>query len=140
MEAYRRTNRVGYEDWFATAIFFLTGDAENFAFNLTQRKNTDRLDWEEFIEAMLERYDKMAIRTDILRQQLERVYYEGPSEMIEYCTAFRTIEQQLLNMHFDDKLRQFLKLLPLGASLHIRTKDTVTKDMDTSASTMGTHH
>jgi len=122
-EAYLQTNRVPYDDWFATAIFSLTGDAENFAFTLTEKKNESRLDWKEFIDEMLKRYDRTAIRTDILRQQLERVHYDGTPKMIEYCTAFRTIEQQLPKMDFDDKLRNFLKPLTRGARLHVRTKD-----------------
>jgi hypothetical protein len=130
MESYLQTNRVSYNDWFSTAIFSLNGEAENFVFNLVEKRRTYKMDWEEFREAMLDRYDKTAIRTDVLRQQLEKVRFEGPPKMIEYCTVFRTIEQQLLNMDFDDKLRSFLKPLTTGASLHIRNKNLEGKDMD----------
>ena len=131
MEAYLETNEVPYKNWFTTAIFHLSGDAENFAFNLArQKKNVRRLEWTEFIEEMTARYDKTEIRADILRQQLDRVEYDKPSKMLEYCAAFRAIEQQLPNMDFNDKLLRFLKPLPFSASLHVRTKDLTAKSMD----------
>jgi hypothetical protein len=51
--------------------------------------------------------------------------------MIEYCTAFRTIEQQVQDMTFEDKLRNFLKPLPLNGRLHIKLMYLGAKDMDT---------
>ena len=91
MEAYLETNEAPYRKWFTTAIFYLSGDAENFAFNLAQK--VGKLDWSEFTEEMTARYDKTGIRANILRQQLDRVEYDKPSKMLEYCAAFRAIEQ-----------------------------------------------
>jgi Zinc knuckle len=79
---------------------------------------------------MIERCDKSTIRNDLLRQQLKKVQFEGPSKIVEYCTALRTIEQQLFDMDFDDKLRHFVKPLPIGANLHIKLMDLRSKDMD----------
>jgi hypothetical protein len=49
--------------------------------------------WDKFKTAMVKRYDKTTICNDLLRQQLEKVRFEEPSKIIEYCAAFRTIEQ-----------------------------------------------
>jgi Zinc knuckle len=88
------------------------------------------MSWDEFKTAMIERYNKTAIRNDLLRQQLEKVRFEGPSKIVEYCTAFCTIEQQLFHMDFDDKLPHFVKPLPIGANLHIKLMDLRLRDMD----------
>jgi hypothetical protein len=130
-EAFLRTTRVPPNDWFATTMFALEGDAEDFVFNLIEKKHGHLLEWREFREAMYERYDRTAIRADLLRQQLERVHYDRPSKMVEYCTAFRKIEQQILAMDFDDKLRMFLKPLPFEASMHVRLINLEQKEMDT---------
>src|SRR6202035_3354422 len=102
MEAFFRTNRVAPSDYFYNAIFCLTGDADNFVYSLILKNGGRNLSWDEFKTAMIERYDKTTIRNDLLRQQLEKVRFEGPSKIVEYCTAFRTIEQQLFDMDFDD--------------------------------------
>jgi hypothetical protein len=80
---------------------------------------------------MTERYDRSMIRADLLRQKLENVVYEGVLKMMDYCTAFRTIEQQLFDMSFEDRLHAFLKPLPPGANMHIRLMNLAAKDMDT---------
>ena len=80
---------------------------------------------------MHQRYEKPTIRSDILRQRLKQIKFEGPSQMIEYCTAFRTIEQQLQDMHFEDKLRNFMRALPINDQIHIKLMDLGAKDMDT---------
>jgi hypothetical protein len=73
-EAFLRTTRVPPNDWFATTMFALEGHAEDFVFNLIEKKHGHPLEWREFREAMYERYDRTAIRADLLRQQLERVH------------------------------------------------------------------
>jgi hypothetical protein len=118
------------EDYFHTAIFYLDGDAIVFVYDLVRKNNGVSLEWDVFKESMRQKYEKPNIRSDLLRQQLDRVRYEGPSRMMEYCATFRTIEQQLLNMNFDDKLRCFLKPLPPTGHLHIKLMDLKEKDMD----------
>src|SRR5436305_1174914 len=79
---------------------------------LNRRNNGKNLAWDTFKSEMRERYERSTIRSDLLCQKLENVRYEGPSQMIEYCTAFHAIEQQIFNMNFDNKLRTFLRPLP----------------------------
>ena len=129
MEAFLRTSRIPLDDYFFTAMFYLTKDADDFVYSLVLKKGRE-LTWEEFKTAMIERFDKTAIRNDLLRQQLEKVPFEGPAKMNEYCTAFRTIEQQLPHMEFEDKLRLFAKPLPVGANLHIKLMNLQSKNMD----------
>ena len=129
MEIYLRASRVPAEEYFYNAVFALTGDADNFIYSLVLKKGSD-LTWDEFKAAMIERYDKTAVHADILRQQLERVHFEGPAKMVEYCTSFHMIEQQLLDMDYDDRVRLFIKTLPTHAILHVRLMDRGTKDMD----------
>ena len=51
--------------------------------------------------------------------------------MVEYCAAFRAIEQQLDDMNFQDKLYYFMKPLPHPAQCHVRLMDLNDEDMDT---------
>lgn len=129
IETYLIANHVPYEHYFFNAMYSLSAEAENFAFSLVEKKGTRTLDWEEFKCVMRERFDKTVIRADLLRQKLEGVVYGGTSKMMEYCTAFRNIEQQVHDMNFNDKLRTFLKPLPPGAKMHIRLLNLAAKDM-----------
>jgi hypothetical protein len=105
------------------------GDTDNFIYSLVLKKGSNPT-WDEFKAVMIERYNKMAIRTNILRQQLERVRFEGPAKMLKYRTSFRMIEQQRLDMDYDDRVHLFIKTLPTHAVLHVRLMDRGTKDMD----------
>jgi hypothetical protein len=111
-ELYFRNIRTPPDDYFNFAMFHLEGDTCTFIFDLVRKNNGLLLSWETFKAAIRQRYEKPAICSDILRQWLKQVKYEGPSQMIEYCTAFRTIKQQVQDMTFEDKLRNFLKPLP----------------------------
>ena len=92
MESYLRTIRVPPDDYFGTAMFYLVEEADAFVYDLVRRNNGKNLAWDTFKSEMRERYERPTIRSDLLCQKLENVRYEGPSQMIEYCTAFRAIE------------------------------------------------
>src|SRR4051794_24937544 len=129
MESYLRTIRVPPDDYFGTAMFYLVEEADAFVYDLVRRNNGKNLAWDTFKSEMRERYERPTIRSDLLRQKLENVRYEGPSQMIEYCTAFRAIEQQIFNMNFDDKLRTFLRPLPTNCQVYIKLSTTA-NDME----------
>src|SRR5947209_512895 len=107
IESYLRTIHIPLEDYFGTAMFYLVEEADAFVYNLVCRNNGKNLAWDTFKSEMRERYERPTIRSDLLRQKLENVKYEGPLQMIEYCTTFHAIKQQIFNMNFDDKLRTF---------------------------------
>src|SRR5256886_14571447 len=120
IESYLRTIRIPPDDYFGTAMFYLVEEADAFVYDLVHRNNGKNLAWDTFKSEMRERYERPTIRSDLLRQTLENVRYEGPSQMLEYSTAFRAIEQQIFNMNFDDKLRTFLRPLPTICQVHIK--------------------
>src|SRR5256714_6265106 len=129
MELYLRTIRVPLEDYFGTAMFYLVEEADAFVYDLVCRNNGKNLAWDTFKSEMRECYERPTIHSDLLRQKLENVRYEGPSQMIEYCTAFCAIEQQIFNMNFDDKLRTFLRPLPTNCQVYIKLS-TPANDME----------
>src|SRR5437763_8859443 len=129
MESYLRTIRVPPDDYFGTAMFYLVEEADAFVYELVRRNNGKNLAWDTFKSEMRECYERPTIHSNLLRQKLENVRYEGPSQMIEYCTAFRAITQQIFNMNFDDKLRTFLRPLPTNCQVHIKLNVTA-NDME----------
>jgi len=94
-EVYLQNIRTPLEDYFAIAMFQGDGEASTFVYDLVRTNNGQMLSWDAFKASMRQRYEKPYIRSDLLRQRLDQVKFEGPSQMIEYCTAFRTVEQQL---------------------------------------------
>ena len=108
-------------------MFQVEGEASTFVYDLVRKNNGKMLSWEAFKAFMRQHYEKPSIRSDLLCQRLEQIKFEGPSQMIEYCTAFRTIEQQLQDMNFEDKLRNFLRHLPSNGQLHIKLMDLSAK-------------
>src|SRR5579859_2482847 len=130
MENYLRGTRTPLEEYFTTALSYLEGDADAFVYDLVLKNDGENPSWDAFKVSMRQRYDKPSIRSDLLRLPLEQTRFEGPSQMIEYCTAFRAIKQQLYTMDFDDKLRHFLRPLPLNGQLHVKLMDLSARDMD----------
>jgi hypothetical protein len=107
MEYYLRAVRTPAEEYFGTAIFYLSGSAGRFAYSLVQRNGGRPPSWEAFKHSMRERYERGKARSDLLRRQLGHLKYKGPSQMLEYCSQFRDIEQQIVDMGFDDRLHYF---------------------------------
>jgi len=87
--------------------------------------------WDLFKKALTARYDRQGIRSDLLRQELETVKYEGVRRMAEYITAFREIENQIYEMEFNDRLCIFVHPLPTECIMQIHSMPGIaTKDME----------
>ena len=56
MELFLRSTRTPADEYFATAIFYLSGDADRFAYDLVRRNGGEPLSWEAFKRSMRERY------------------------------------------------------------------------------------
>src|SRR2546423_47076 len=130
MELYLRMNRTLPEDYFATAMFFVTDEAGSFAYDLIHRNRGEILSWPEFKVVMRKRYEKPAICSELLYQKLDNIRFDSTPQRAEFCTKFRSIEQQIFNMSFDNRLCAFLQPLPMKCRLHIKLNAARTKDIE----------
>ena len=76
-------------------MFDLVEEVDAFVYDLVWRNNSKNQLWNSFKSEMRERYERPTIHSNLLYQKLENIRYDEPSQMIEYCTAFCAIEQQI---------------------------------------------
>ena len=131
MESFLHSTRTPGDEYFSTAIFYLTGDADSFAYELVRQNNGVAPSWGAFKHSMRERFERSNARSDLLRRQLMRLKYQGVSQMQDYCSEFRTLEQQIFNMSFEDRLCYFERRLPAECQYHIRLMDLSKNNMET---------
>jgi Integrase core domain/Zinc knuckle len=130
--------------------FLLKGDADSFFYYLVVQNNGVDPTWEELRHALIAKYEKPLARADILRDKLKAVQYHGTTHMAEYCEKFRSIEIQIYDMAFPDRITHFIERLPLEAARHIKNGNLQSKDMEVAyqlarqwainAKTSGTTH
>jgi transposase InsO family protein len=131
MESFLRSTRTPADEYFSTAIFYLDGDADDFAYELVRQNGGDAPSWSSFKSSMRERFERSRARGELLRRQLKYVKYHGPSQMLEYCSQFRSLEKQIFNMDFEDRLGFFEQRLPAECQYHIRLMDLTGNNMET---------
>jgi Retrotransposon gag protein len=131
MESFLHSTRTPADEYFSTAIFYLTGDADSFAYELVRQNNGQAPSWSAFKHSMRERFERSSARSDLLRRQLTRLKYQGISQMQDYCSQFRSLEQQIFNMSFEDRLCYFERRLPAECQYHIRLMDLSRGNMET---------
>jgi hypothetical protein len=131
MESFLRSTRTPADEYFSTAIFYLDGDADDFAYELVRQNGGDSPSWSSFKHSMRERFERSKARGELLRRQLKYVKYHGPSQMLEYCSQFRSLEKQIFNMDFEDRLSLFEQRLPAECQYHIRLMDLTGNNMET---------
>src|SRR5271156_2248033 len=113
------------------ASFSLEGDAQSFFHYCFIRNNEIDLTWDEFKHALRQKYEVPRMRATLLRDKLESLRYRGPQHMPDYCEKFRSIESQIYEMAFTDRLNYFLKKFPPEAAMHIQNQDSLrSEDME----------
>src|SRR5579859_5604939 len=133
LESLFNVAKVPEESRFTHTMFALQGDAQTFVVYLLKRMEVGKevMTWDLFKKVLTARYNRQGIQSDLLRQELETMGYEGVRRMVEYITAFREIENQIYEMEFDDRLHIFVHPLPTDCTMFIRTMPGIaTKDME----------
>ena len=106
---------------------YIYGKAPKYYMYLTTVNDGIASYWKDFRHALISRYHHPAAREKILRHKLEAIHFKG---IHRYCQEFRTVEAQVYDMAFLDRLNDFLRKPPLEASLHIRNAAGDTRDME----------
>jgi hypothetical protein len=80
--------------------------------------------WEEFKRELRVKFADSPIRTSYLRKKLRSIPYEGPFEMEQYISEFRSIEIQIIkeDMTFGDKLEYFLQPFSKDLQRHVKNE------------------
>src|ERR1700694_581776 len=112
------------------ASSLVAGDADNFYYYLVVSNDGTSPNWKQFRHAFIQKYENATARQDLLRQKLRTVKYGGHSHMPEYCEDYRTIEAQIYDMAFSDRLYWFSTHLPNEAALYLQDIDLRSKDME----------
>src|ERR1700694_1154215 len=119
------------EDFKVPAVSSLVaGDADNFYYYLATRNDGTSPNWKEFRPAFIQKYENATARRDLLRQKLRTIKYSGHSHMAEYCEEYRTIEAQIYDMAFTDRLYFFSLHLPNEVALYLQDIDIRSEDME----------
>jgi hypothetical protein len=84
--------------------------------------------WEEFREELIAKFERGSVREDPLRQKLRSIRFTGIRNMEDFCTKFPSLEMQLLNMAFPDRLYIFTEYLPRELHMHIRDSKVATME------------
>ena len=130
-EWYFRLKKTHEDDKVDLISFALEGDAESFFYYCFIVNNGIELTWTEFQHAFRQKYEAPQMRGTLLRDKLDALRYRGPPHMPDYCEKFRSIESQIYDMAFIDRLDKFLSRLPSDAAMHIRNQDSMkSKDME----------
>ena len=114
----------------ANISFLFSGDADSFFHYLVVKNNGMDPTWQELRHALISKYENPLARADILRDKLHAVRYHGTQRMAEYCEKFRSIEIQIYDMAFADRILAFIKYLPPEAARFIKNGNHQSKDME----------
>jgi Ty3 transposon capsid-like protein len=98
----------------------LVGDADTWFYWYCSTHPLAIPTWDEFKEALKDKYERSSIRDDMLRQKLRSVKFNGLRQMEEYCAKFKSTEIQLNEMAFKDRLQYFTTNLPANLDLYLR--------------------
>ena len=83
--------------------------------------------WEEFKRELRVKFADSPIRTSYLRKKLRSVQYDGPFEMEQYISGFRSIEIQITkeDMTYGDKLEYFLRPFSKDLQRHVKNEQPI---------------
>ena len=110
----------------------LRGDAFTFYYYLVSSDNNVDPSWKVFQEEFTRKYDNTEARSNQLRYQLASTKYHGTHGMSEYIERFRSIEAQIHDMHFCDRVLNFIRPFPHELRTLVLNSDLSYKDMDIS--------
>ena len=130
VKQFFKLNGVTEENKVATASSALRKGAKSFFYYLVVTNQYKDPSWRVFEREFIAKYENAAARGDFLRDKLQRVRYHGISKMAEYCEEFRSIESQIYDMAFSDRLLNFSRPIPPELAMHLRNSDLRSKDME----------
>ena len=125
-----RVANVAIQDQLANVVPFIKGDADSWLYGFISKYPPPGPTYEQFKTALIQKYEHSEIRDDHLRARLQnlRLGPFGLRNINDFVSKFRTIELQVHEMAFKDRLHFFTKSLPSDLALYLR--DQKFKDME----------
>jgi hypothetical protein len=130
VKQFFKLNGVTNDHKVAVASNALRRGAKSFFHYLVVNSGYKDPPWPVFEQELIAKYENMAVRADLLRDKLQNIRYHGVSKMAEYCEEFRSIESQIYDMAFPDRLLNFSRPIPAELAMHLRNSDLRSKDME----------
>lgn len=130
VKQFFKLNGVAEDNKVATVSNALRRGAKNFYYHLVASRRYKDPPWPVFEKEFIAKYENAAARGDLLRDKLQRIRYHGTSRMAEYCEDFRSIESQIYDMAFPDRLLNFSRPIPADLAMHLRNSDLRSQDME----------